>query len=144
MTKTLSDILFEATGFQPMTELTNVIEWLETAKSIMDEQRRLVLRIHPEIPYGTPDNPKKMKDLPPEAVIILRRNVYAGDHSLDDVADYLVDRRHITIDKAWELLRATYQYGELHETGKLYYLSDDSTVLVPWNIIRNEGETSNR
>ena len=111
---------------------TVILEWIKQAKILMDEQHRMIAVLHPEIIFGTPENPKKMADLKPEAVNALRREVYAGDACLDDVADQLVDERKITLDKAWGLLQTTYQYGELTEEGLKYKLSDGTTITRPF------------
>ncbi len=111
---------------------TVVLEWIKQAKILMNEQHRMIAVLHPEIIFGTPENPKKMGDLTPEVVGALRREVYAGDAMLDDVADQIVDERGITIDNAWALLQRTYQYGAFTEDGLVYELNDGTTITRPF------------
>jgi len=129
--------LLNAAGLDSDCTVATLIEWIRQAKILMDEQHRMIAMLHPEITFGTPENPKKMGDLKPEAVNALRRNVYSGDIGLDDVADQLVDERKITLDKAWELLQATYQLGEFTEEGLRYKLSDGTTITRPFEREQN-------
>lgn len=124
--------ILKAAGLDSDCTVASLVEWIKQAKTLMNEQHRMIAVLHPEIIFGTPENPKKMADLTPEAVIALRRNVYDGDIGLDDVADQLVDERGITLDKAWELLRAEYPFGKFTEEGLVYKLSDGTTITRPF------------
>jgi hypothetical protein len=71
---------------------------------------------------------KRMKDCTPEEIFVLRGAVYSGDIGLGDVADQLCDERGIDLEASWDLLRATYQFGEWTEEGIRYQLSDGTTI----------------